>query len=66
MHFDGKLIARFAMEELPKKLIGKNKQEAIELLQSMPEIEKAEIVLSPSWQTSFPWFSGKIIIQLSE
>ncbi|MBI3231609.1 MAG: hypothetical protein HYZ51_00830 [Candidatus Doudnabacteria bacterium] len=66
VHFEGKAVANLLTEELPQKLIGKNRREASEFLQSMASIEKAEITLSPSWQSSFPWFAKKITILLEK
>jgi len=64
VHFEGKLIARLDSSELPSKLLGKSREQASEVLQSMEEVEKSEITLSPSWQGNFPWFASKIKIEL--
>ena len=66
VHFEGKAVSQFNSETLPTQLIGKNRQEASEILQSMAEIEKVELTLSPSWQNTFPWFPGKIKIEIVE
>lgn len=60
VHFEGKAVNKINLDGLPAKLVGKSKTQAGELLQSMAEVEKAEITLAPSWQTNFPWFVKKI------
>ena len=66
VHFEGKTLMKVETEKLPGILIGKTKNQARDVLESMPEIERADVTLSPAWQRNFPWFSAKIKVKLAE
>ncbi len=66
VHFEGKTQMKVETQKLPESLLGKTKNQARDVLESMPEIERVDVTLSPSWQKNFPWFVGKIKVKVIE
>jgi hypothetical protein len=66
VHYESKAMPVINEEAMAKELAGKSQAEAEDLLLSDPDIEKVDISLSPSWQTSFPRIASKIHVQVVE
>jgi hypothetical protein len=66
VHFDGGIVYKLSLDDLPKALAGKNRDQVNDIIKSKPEIDHADITLAPSWQTSFPYFPKKIHVTVGK
>lgn len=64
VHYESKALPSFDINQLTNQLSAKSQQQSQELLLNNPDIEKVDIRLAPSWQTSFPRVSSKIKIEV--
>ncbi len=64
IHYESKALPQLDISGVRQQLAGKSKQEASELLLSNSDIERVDITLSPSWQTSIPRLTSKIEIDV--
>ncbi|HBI16736.1 MAG: hypothetical protein UR60_C0008G0006 [Candidatus Moranbacteria bacterium GW2011_GWF2_34_56] len=63
---NAKLRSEINREELSKNLAGKNKDELGEVVKNYPEINKVEVMISPSFlANSFPRYPSKIKVSIS-
>jgi hypothetical protein len=60
VHFESTATYPVTANDLVPRVLGKTKQEASEILLSKPEIDRVDITLSPSWQSSIPRFRQKV------
>ncbi len=64
IHYESKAIPKIDEAGIRQQISGKSKQEASEILLSNPDIDHIEIKLSPSWQSSIPWFGSKVDLKV--
>ncbi len=62
VHFEGNGVMNVNLADVSSELVGKNLNQANEILLSKKQIEKVEITLAPTWQKTFPLFASKIHI----
>jgi hypothetical protein len=60
VHFESKVYKNLDVSPLAGQLLGKPKQQALDLLAQNKAIDHAEIDLWPSWQSSMPQLSSRI------
>jgi hypothetical protein len=66
IHYESKAIPQLDISGVRQQLSGKSKQEASEILLSNSDIERVDITLTPSWQTSIPRLTNKIRIDVQK
>jgi hypothetical protein len=66
IHYESKALPNIDQPEVRQQISGKSKEEASEILLSNPDIERVDIALSPSWQTSIPRLSSKIDLKIEK
>ncbi len=64
IHLESKTYPNLNLNQIKEKLIGKKVNVANDILQSLPEIEKVEVTVSPTWQKTFPWLKSKINLEI--
>ncbi len=62
IHRDGLQI----IKEIKDKIIGIDKNKAKEIILTYPEIEKAEVKISPRWYTTIPDISARVMFEFDE
>ncbi len=63
---NAKLRSEINREEISRNLAGKNKDELSEVINNYPEINKVEVMISPSFlASSFPRYPSKIKVSIS-
>lgn len=65
-HFESKAVSNVSIQGLSGKLVGKTPTEVNSILTAMPQIDRIDVVLVPSWQKTFPWFSKEIEVKLQD
>lgn len=66
LRLDADLAPNIDIKELKQSLKSMEKAKAVEYFSNLSNVEKAEIILIPSWQNSFPRFASKIYINLEK
>lgn len=66
VHFEGNAVMNVNLADVASELVGKNENQAQDLLLSNPQIDKIEITLAPSWQKTFPYFASKIKVNAAK
>lgn len=64
VHYESQAIAELDLEGLMPQLLGKTKQEAGEILLSADDVDRVEVLLKPSWQSTLPRFSQRVNIEI--
>ncbi len=64
VHYESQAIAELDLEGLMPQLLGKTKQEAGEILLSADDVDRVEVLLKPSWQSTLPRFSQRVDIEI--
>jgi hypothetical protein len=65
-HYESSASYDLDIGDIRPKIAGKSKEEVSELLLSRPEVDRVDITLSPSWQTSIPRFQAKIKVDIKK
>lgn len=63
VHFEGRAVYNIDLSFIAPDLVGKSQSQVREILKSRSDIDRIDVILSPSWQKTFPWFSQKIIVK---
>jgi len=66
IHYESKAIPQLDVSGMRQQIAGKSKEQAGEILLSNPDIEKVDITLSPSWQSSLPRLTSKIHLNIQK
>lgn len=66
VHYESKALPVIDEGKIITQLTGKSKQEAEDILLTNPDIEKVDIGLAPSWQSTFPRIGSKIHIEVKK
>lgn len=66
VHYESKAIPNIDAAALLAQITGKSEDAAKELIMNNPDVERVEIDVSPSWQSTLPRFSSKIDLQVKE
>lgn len=64
VHYESQAIGQVDITNITSSIVGKSKEQASEILLANDQIERIDIVLSPSWQSSIPRFKQKIDLKL--
>lgn len=64
VHYESKAIGQVSVNDLSSSISGKSKEQASEILLANDQVERVDIQLAPSWQSSIPRFKQKINIEL--
>jgi hypothetical protein len=64
VHYESVATPSFDEASIANQLTAKSRQEAENILLNNPDIEKVDLKLAPSWQSSFPRVSSKIRIEV--
>ncbi len=66
VHYESKALPLIDEADIISQLTGKTKQEANDILLTNSDIEKVEIRLAPSWQSTFPRIGSKIHLEVKK
>lgn len=66
VHYESKALPVIDSQQIITQLTGKSKQEAQDMLLTNQDIEKVDIRLAPSWQSTFPRLGSKIHIEVEK
>lgn len=66
VHVESKSYKQLDLMALQAGLKGKSRQEAEDWLSSRPEIDRASLTLSPSWQSSIPRLQSHVLVSQSK
>lgn len=64
VHYESKAVGQVDLTDVSNQIVGKSKEQASEILLANEQIDRVDIVLSPTWQKSIPSFKQKISIEL--
>ncbi len=64
VHYESQAIGQVDVTNITSSIVGKSKEQASEILLANEQIERVDIALSPSWQSSIPRFKQKIDLKL--
>ncbi len=60
VHFEGNIVSKINLGNIASDLAGKTKNQGNDILRTRADVDQIDIAISPSWQSSFPWFANKI------
>jgi hypothetical protein len=66
IHYESKILPNLDSAEVRQRIAGKSREEASEVLLSNPDVDRVDIKLAPSWQSTIPRFAGKIDIRVEK
>jgi hypothetical protein len=66
VHYESKALPVIDEANIVTQLTGKSKPEAEDILLTNPDIEKVDISLAPSWQSTFPRLGSKIHVEVKK
>ncbi len=64
VHYESQAIAELDLEGLMPQLLGKTKQEAGEILLSADDVDRVEVFLKPTWQSTLPRFKQRVNVEI--
>lgn len=64
VHYESQAIAELDLDGLLPQLLGKTKQEAGEILLSADDVDRVEVFLKPTWQSTLPRFRQRVNIEI--
>lgn len=66
VHYESQALSQVDTSDILNRIGGKTKQEASEIILSKTEIDRVDITLSPSWQSTIPRFKQKIKLEIKK
>ncbi len=64
IHYESKSLPVIDEQKIVEQLVGKSQQEANDILLTNQDIEKVDIRLAPTWQSTFPRLGSKIHLEI--